>query len=95
MPRCEGVGLGLLGLCCCLKNGLSKRPGGRDDTKAKTGTHNKRERKKNSDAPQQRREEDRKTEGGEDCGKKMKETGVKKIHQISQSGEMKEKGEEE
>lgn len=51
--------------------------------------------KKNSDAPQQRREEDRKTEGGEDCGKKMKETGVKKIHQISQSGEMKEKGEEE
>ena len=28
-PRSGGVGLGLLGLCCCLKNGLSKRPGGR------------------------------------------------------------------
>lgn len=28
-PRSGGVGLGLVGLCCCLKNGLSKRPGGR------------------------------------------------------------------
>lgn len=40
-PRSGGVGLGLLGLCCCLKNGLSKRPGGRrrgrrDDTQPHT-----------------------------------------------------------
>lgn len=26
-PRCRGVLLGLLGLCCCLKKGLSTRPG--------------------------------------------------------------------
>lgn len=26
-PRCGGVLLGLLGLCCCLKKGLSTRPG--------------------------------------------------------------------
>lgn len=35
-PRSGGVGLGLLGLCCCLKNGLSKRPGGQDDTQPNT-----------------------------------------------------------
>ncbi|TNN64663.1 hypothetical protein EYF80_025172 [Liparis tanakae] len=38
-PRGGGVGLGRLGLCCCFKNGLSKRPGGRDDTKPHPHTH--------------------------------------------------------
>lgn len=46
--------------------------------KSEDGNTQQTRKKKNSDAPQQRREEDRKTEGGEDCGKKMKETGVKK-----------------
>lgn len=61
VPRWGGVGLGLLELCCCLKNGLSTRPGGR--------TH----RQKRDETERQSRHKAKERDNGgdfspEDCG---------------------------
>lgn len=60
-PRCGGVGLGLLELCCCLKKGLSRRPGGarrrrqkRDETGETKQTKKAKERDNGGESPAQR-----------------------------------------
>lgn len=80
-PRCRGVLLGLLGLCCCLKKGLSTRPGITHTcvrTHTHTHTHNHTHthtcthdhNKNRHDGRRQSQQKKGKTEeASEDCGK--------------------------
>lgn len=79
VPRTGGVELGLLGLCCCLKKGLSKRPGSQDDTQPYTPEHKKQTcmTRTRSDAP-----------GQKDVGK-VDETG-RQDRQKQEEGEQEE-----
>ena len=72
-PRSGGVGLGLLGLCCCLKNGLSKRPcrsTGEEEEEEEGGRHTTTH--EDSNAPTWNRRRDEATQQDREDGREDK-----------------------